>query len=436
MLRVAAFAGDQLQVILSQVTMMSAYLFEWLNLLGRWVHMITGIAWIGASFYFIWLDNHLQAPKSTNDVVKGVSGELWSVHGGGMYHAQKYQLAPQELPETLHWFKWEAYTTWISGMFMLALMYWYGAELYLIDPGVADLSKPAAIAIGAAVIAFGWLAYDWLCKSAFGDNERGMALIMFVALTALAFALCQIFSGRGAYMHFGAMLGTIMVGNVFFVIIPGQKDLIKAKHEGRLPDPIHGIRGKQRSVHNTYFTLPVLFVMISNHYAMTYGHKLNWLILIAITMIGALIRVYFVARHKGKASLVPLFIAAAILVGIIALMAPKKITPANVESTKSSSFSASKDASLVTAPTISIEKVHDIVTQRCSSCHASEPTQAGFASAPKGVKFDTQQDTLRQAAIIHQQTVVTKAMPIGNITAITADERQIIDRWYQQTLKR
>ncbi len=396
---------------------MSAYLLDWLNLLGRWVHMITGIAWIGASFYFIWLDNHLEAPKASEDTDKGVSGELWSVHGGGMYHAQKYQLAPAVLPDTLHWFKWEAYTTWISGMFMLALMYWYGAEIYLIDPRVAELSKPVAILIGAAVIALGWIAYDWLCKSDVGKNERNMSLIMFVVLSVLAFVLCQIFSGRGAYMHFGAMLGTIMVGNVFFVIIPGQKDLLKAKNEGRLPDPIHGIRGKQRSVHNTYFTLPVLFVMISNHYAMTYGHELNWLILIAITMIGALIRVYFVARHKGKASLIPIFAAAAILVAIIALMAPKAAAPLSTNDN---------------AKPVSLAAAHEIVMARCSSCHAIEPTQPGFAAAPNGIVFETEEDTLRHAAAIHLQTVVTKAMPIGNLTGITDKERQQLDQWYSQ----
>ncbi|MFK7855061.1 MAG: urate hydroxylase PuuD [Granulosicoccus sp.] len=393
---------------------MSAYLLEWANLLGRWVHMITGIAWIGASFYFIWLDNHLEAPKASEDSEKGVSGELWSVHGGGMYHAQKYQLAPVLMPETLHWFKWEAYTTWITGMFMLALMYWYGAELYLIDPGVADLSKPVAILIGIAVIALGWIAYDWLCKSEMGKNERNLSLIIFAALTLLAFALCQIFSGRGAYMHFGAMLGTIMVGNVFFIIIPGQKDLVQAKAEGRLPDPIHGIRGKQRSVHNTYFTLPVLFVMISNHYAMTYGHKLNWLILIAITLIGALIRVYFVARHKGNASLMPIYAAGAILIAIIALMAPSKPSQAELANTES----------------VDISIVQNIISERCSSCHARAPTQPGFTAAPLGIVFDTREDIVRQAALIHQQTVVTKAMPIGNLTGITDEERSLIDQWY------
>ena len=403
---------------------MSAYLFDWVNLLGRWVHMITGIAWIGASFYFVWLDNHLEAPKESTDVDKGVSGEVWSVHGGGFYHAQKYQVAPPKLPETLHWFKWEAYTTWISGMFMMAIMYWYSAEIYLIDAGVADISKPVAIAIGLFVIAAGWFGYDWLCESKIGKNERNFALIIFVVLTVLAYVLCQLFSGRGAYMHFGAMLGTIMVGNVFYVIIPGQKDLVQAKAEGRQPNPIHGLRGKQRSVHNTYFTLPVLFVMISNHYALTYGHQYNWLILIAITLIGALIRIYFVARHKGKASLIPIFMALVVLAGVIALAAPKPRAPIATGDTSSSTA-----ASLVQ---VSNAEAHAIVEARCSSCHASIPTQAGFPSAPKGIAFDTEADTIRHAATIHQQSVITRVMPIANLTGMTEEERDMIDYWYRQ----
>jgi uncharacterized membrane protein len=393
---------------------MSAYLLDWVNLLGRWVHMITGIAWIGASFYFIWLDNSLEPPKSEADRDKGVSGEVWSVHGGGMYHAQKYQVAAEKLPETLHWFKWEAYTTWISGMFMLALMYWYSAEIYLIDPAVANLSKPVAVLIGAALIVVGWFAYDRLCKSAIGNRENLMAAVLFVALSIIAYLLCQLFSGRGAYMHFGAMLGTIMVGNVFFVIIPGQKDMVRSIQQGSEPDPIHGIRGKQRSVHNTYFTLPVLFVMVSNHYAMTYGHELNWLILIAITMIGALVRVYFVARHKGRASPVPLLLSLAVLAAIVTLVAPRQ-----------AQLAANAPAE------VNLAQVQQIVTQRCSTCHATMPSQPGFQVAPQGIVFDSAEDILRQAAAVHQQTVVTRAMPIGNLTGITDDERTAIDVWFR-----
>jgi uncharacterized membrane protein len=397
--------------------MMEAYLIDWLNLLGRWTHMITGIAWIGASFYFVWLDNHLQSPEHSKDIERGVGGEIWSVHGGGFYHAQKYKVAPQALPDTLHWFKWEAYSTWLSGIFLLALIYWYGAEIYLIDPGVAELSKPVAIAIGMAVIIAGWIVYDLLCKSPLGNNDALLGVVMFVLLTIAAWGLCQVFSGRGAYIHFGAILGTIMVANVFFVIIPGQRELVTAKQEGRDADPKHGLMGKQRSVHNTYFTLPVLFVMISNHYAMTYGHEYNWLILIAISLAGALVRVYFVARHFGKPSLVPAGVAVLIMAAVVTAIMP----PATGTAMNTAQASAA-DTFL---------QVQNIVHQRCTVCHAASPTQPGFTAPPKGVVFDSAQDIVTQAAQIHQQTVVTKAMPIGNLTQITDDERALLDQWFK-----
>jgi len=279
-----------------------AYISDWLNLLVRWLHMIAGIAWIGSSFYFVWLDNHLQPPKQEADRDRGVGGELWSVHGGGFYHAQKYRVAPAVLPETLHWFKWEAYTTWLSGIFLTALIYWYGAGIYLIDPTVADLSPWQAVTIAVGFIGGGWVIYDLLCKSALARDARLFGLVLLLGCSLLAWGLCQLFSGRGAYLHFGAVLGTIMVANVFFVIIPGQRRMVAAAGRGEAPDPEHGIRGKQRSVHNTYFTLPVLFTMISNHFAMTYNHPYNWAILVAISLAGALVRVYFVARHSGRAS--------------------------------------------------------------------------------------------------------------------------------------
>jgi len=393
---------------------MEGYILEWLNLLGRWAHIITGIAWIGASFYFIWLDNNLEAPKPTANLDPGVGGELWAVHGGGFYHSQKYKIAPPELPDNLHWFKWEAYTTWITGMFMLALIYWYQAEIYLIDPGVADLSKPVAIIIGLVCIGGGWKVYDLLCRSKYGENERTMTLLLFLLLVVVSFVLCQLFSGRGAFIHFGAMLGTMMVGNVAKVIMPGQRDLIAAKEQGRDPDPIHGIRAKQRSVHNTYFTLPVLLIMISNHYAMIHSHSYNWLILIGLSVAGASIRVWFVQRHFGKPSIAPLAIAFGLLALIAALIAPRPVE----------SLSADAEVPSLTA-------VHSIVMQRCSSCHSDAPTQAGFASAPKGIVFNTEADTQAQAQAIYLQTVVTKAMPIGNLTGMSDEERNAIDLWFR-----
>lgn len=393
---------------------MTAYLVEWLSLLGRWVHFVVGVAWIGASFYFVWLDNHLRPVKNPDDEKKGVGGEIWSVHGGGCYHAQKYRVAPPTLPETLHWFKWEAYTTWISGMFLLALIYWYGAEVYLIDRSLLELSRVAAIAIGAGVIIGGWLIYDLMCKSPLAKNESLLSGAVGLLAVVTAIGLCQIFSGRGAYMHFGAMLGTIMVANVFFVIMPGQRALVAAAQHGERPDPAHGIRAKTRSVHNTYFTLPVLFVMISNHYAMTYNHSLNWLILIAFTLAGALIRVYFVARHNGTPSILTLVIAMVLLGGVAALIAPATATTAAGSGT----------------PAVSFAQVQDIVQTRCVSCHAAVPTHVAFVSAPAGVLLDNAQQILAEADRIYQQTVVLRAMPIGNLTGITEAERAAIAHWY------
>lgn len=390
---------------------MEAYLTDWLNLLARWLHMITGIAWIGSSFYFIWLDDHLEPPTSDADKNKGVGGELWSVHGGGFYHAQKYRLAPQVLPETLHWFKWEAYTTWLSGMFLLMLVYWYGAEVYLIDPSVAALSPLAAVAIALTIIVAGWIVYDLLCKSALGRNDALFAGVLLVLSTMLAWGLCQVFGGRGAYIHFGAVLGTIMVANVFFVIIPGQRQMVAAAERGESPDPLPGIRAKQRSVHNTYFTLPVLFTMTSNHFAMTYSHDFNWAILIAISLAGALIRVYFVARHKGRASLLPIVISLLLLLAVAVALAPQS-------STASATGAADFDA------------VRSVVQQRCTACHAAAPTYPGFQAAPGGVLLETDQQIVAEALRIHQQTVVTRVMPIGNLTGITEEERSLIDQWY------
>jgi len=395
---------------------MEGYILEWLSLLGRWVHLVTGIAWIGASFYFVWLDNSLEHPKNADDIERGVGGEVWSVHGGGFYHAQKYKVAPPELPQTLHWFKWEAYTTWITGMFLIALMYWYQAEIYLIDPGVLALSKPVAVLLGMLTLVVGWVAYDLLCKSPLGKQESKLSAAMFVFVCVAAWGLCQIFGGRGAYLHFGAMLGTIMVANVFFTIMPGQRDLVAAKKEGREPDPMHGIRAKQRSVHNTYFTLPVLFVMISNHYAMTWGHEYNWLILIALSVAGALIRVFFVQRHHGKQTPTPLIVAALLILGVAAAITPKPVTSAAVDDN--------------TNPVELFAKVQSIMHLRCTSCHAQLPTQAGFSAPPKGVVLESANDIARQAQSIYQQVVVTKAMPIGNLTQISEQERALINQWF------
>lgn len=393
--------------------MNAAYWLEWLNLLGRWVHLITGIAWIGASFYFVWLDNHLLPPKSPADIDKGVGGEVWSVHGGGFYHAQKYRVAPATLPEPLHWFKWEAYTTWLSGFFMLVLVYYLNADTYLIDPTVLALSPWQAIVIGLATMALGWLVYDALCRSPLGRDDRWLGLALLVMVTLAAWGLSHVFSGRGAFIHYGAMLGTLMVGNVFFVIIPGQRELIKAKLAGREVDPTPGLKAKQRSVHNTYFTLPVLFTMMSNHYAMVFNHPYNWLLLMLISLAGAAIRVYFVLRHKGRAPWWPLLLSITLLAGVAVASAPPP-APAAVA---------------VANPAAEFARIVSVVELRCASCHAAQPSQPGFTAAPKGVLLDNPAHIAAQATPIYQQ-VLSRAMPLGNLTGMTEAERQRVLIWY------
>ena len=391
---------------------MEAYVVDWLSFLGRAFHLIAGIAWIGASFYFIWLDSHLRTPRYADEAQRlGIGGEVWALHGGGFYRAQKFAVAPPELPGTLHWFKWEAYSTWLSGVFLLGLIYYLGAEVYLIDRTVADLSKPAAIAIGIAFLAGGWVVYDLLCRSPLGRNEPWLATAMLALCTLAAYALTNLFSGRGAFVHFGAMLGTIMAANVLMVIMPGQREMVKAKAADRVPDPSHAARGKQRSVHNTYFTLPVLFTMISNHYAAFTSARHAWLVLIAISLAGVFVRLFFTFRHRGV--LKPSFWAIAIALLAAVFVALRPVTQPTAG----------------TAP--SFAQVRAIVAERCAVCHADQPTFAGFAAAPKNVVLDTPERIVAQAQPIHVQTVVTRAMPIGNLTAMTDAERAAIDAWYR-----
>ena len=380
---------------------MDAYLLDWLNLLLRWAHVIVGIAWIGASFYFIWLDNHLEPSKDPK-----LAGELWAIHGGGFYRAEKYRLGPAELPLTLHWFKWEAYWTWMTGFALLASLYYVSAELYLIDPQVMPLSKPMAIGISVGSL-IAWLAvYEGLCRSGMSDNV--LAGVLFILLIATAWALTQVFSGRGAFIQYGAIIGTIMVANVAHVIIPGQRRMVKAVSEGREPDPRDGAMGKQRSVHNTYFTLPVVFVMISNHYAMTFGHRWSWLVLVGMTLAGALIRVWFVMRHKGRAP-AWVWIAGVIVIAAVAWL----IAPATEKS----------------AEKVSYADVRNVIEERCTACHAQQPSFQGIAEAPKGVMLDTEERVRAHAAQIRQQTVLSRAMPPGNLTRMTEPERELLKRY-------
>ena len=401
---------------------MEAYIVDWLNLLVRWLHLITGIAWIGASFYFVMLDNSLTPPKKPEDAKRGVFGELWAVHGGGFYNSQKYLTGPkgEPLSENLHWSKWEAYTTWLSGMGLLALIYWYGASSYLIDRNVMALTPLAGVAISIAFIAGGWFAYDFACRVLAG-NENLLAGVMLALVMVSAWALFHVFGARAAFVHVGAMIGTMMVANVFFHIIPGQKRMVADIRAGREPDPTPGIVGKQRSVHNTYFTLPVLFVMISNHYPMTYSHPYGWLVLGVIMLAGVLIRQFFVLRHKGRTMWMLPSVAVVLLVGLAVALAPA-----------APSASAAKGAS---AETISFAQVKTVLDTRCISCHATQPTQPGFAQPPKGIVLETPEQIGQNAAKI-AETVGNRYMPIGNLTQMTDEERTIVTGWFAQGAKR
>ena len=392
---------------------MEAYLLDWANLLIRWLHFVAGVAWIGASFYFVMLDSSLSKPARSQDEKRGVTGELWAVHGGGVYQSQKFLLGPvgESLAENLHWSKWEAYTTWLSGMGLLAVVYWFGAKTYLIDQQVMALSEASAIAISIGCLIGGWIVYNLLCKALRGRDSL-LAAIIFLLVSLSAWLLCQLFSARGALLHVGAMMGTIMAANVFFQIIPGQKKVVMQMRADETPAAEPGIIGKQRSVHNTYFTLPVLFIMISNHYPMTYSHEHGWLVLIFIMLAGVLIRQYFVLRHSHQASLALPAIAVLLLLSMIWYLSPAAIE--------------SDDANRVSEAQIS-----QIIDSRCVSCHASQPTQPGFAAAPLGVVLESPELILNQAERI-AFTVQTKYMPIGNLTGMTDQERATVARWYAQ----
>jgi len=331
------------------------------------------------------------------------------VHGGGFYVVRKFRIAPETLPATLHWFKWEAYWTWISGFALLFVMYYLNAQVYLFDRSLAGLTSLQAIGISVALIVVGWLFYDQLCKRLGFEREAWIAGAMIAFVTLAAWGLSHLFSGRGMYIQIGAMLGTIMVANVAHVIIPSQRKLVEAKREGIAPDPMDGLRGKQRSVHNNYFTLPVLFVMISNHYPMTYGHPQGWLVLVAILLLAAYVRHFFNLRHKGrKVWIIPITAAIGALVLAIAIVPPKP-QAGNAVAT--------------------FAQVQAIVGQRCVSCHADKPTQEGFAVAPKDVKLDAPERIMANAQKIYGQVVATKAMPIGNLTGMTDAERSTIAAW-------
>lgn len=394
---------------------MDPYITDWLNLAIRFAHVITGIAWIGASFYFVWLDNHLETPPQEK-ADKGISGDLWAIHGGGFYEVAKYRLAPPEMPALLHWFKWEAYTTWITGFFLLSLMFYVGAETYLIDKSIADITQMTAILYGLGAIVVGVGSYEILVRTKLKDHGLLLGIILLILGTALSYGLMQVFSARGAYMHTGAIIGTIMAGNVFFGIMPSQRALVKAVEEGNTPDAKYGLNAKLRSTHNTYLTLPVIFIMISNHYPMTFNHNAGWIVLMALILITAAIRQYFVLRHFGKNQ--PSIIVAAVVATMVLayLIAPVKIAVSSEQ----------------LAQKISIEQVQTIIEKRCSACHSAQNTDDIFTVAQGGVVFTGVASIEQWAPRIKARVIDAKDMPFMNKTQMTDEERTLLAIWLTQ----
>ncbi|EJN08983.1 urate hydroxylase PuuD [Herbaspirillum sp. YR522] len=414
---------------------MEAYIFDWLNLLLRWLHVITAIAWIGSSFYFVWLDNSLVAPSDPELIDKGVGGELWAVHGGGFYNPQKYLLAPKALPQHLHWFYWEAYSTWLSGFALFSLLYLFNANVFLVDRNVFDMSGSMAGGVAVAFLVFNWLLYDTIC-STLGDRaggERKVNLLVALQVVVSVWAACHLFSGRAAFLISGASLATIMSANVLAWIIPGQRKMVASMRAGQAPDPIHGKRGKQRSVHNTYFTLPVLFAMLSNHYSMTYSAPHNWLVLLAIMAAGALVRQFFVLRHKGVNNWwypgVAVTLLLAVAIGLSPMMRSKPaLAPASTPAAAPvATTPAAADAPA--AAGVSLAQVQQVIQSRCIQCHAEKPSL--MPTPGKGILLDSAAHIAQHAQQIYQQAVVARAMPLGNMTNITDDERALIGKWFE-----
>jgi uncharacterized membrane protein len=391
---------------------MDAYWIDWSELVLRWAHVIFGIAWIGTSFFFMWLDAGLDEPG--DDAAREVGGESWLVHSGGFYRMQKYRMVPAAVLRRLHWFKWDAYLTWITGALLLFALYYLQAPTYLVPAG-AVLSPWSGVGAGVAVLVLGWLAYDRACRAGWLDDGRVATGAGLVLVAALGWGLGQLFTGRAAYLHVGAMLGTLMAANVAMVIVPAQRALVAATAKGERPDPALGAKAKQRSVHNNYVTLPVVFIMLSNHYPMTYGHGWSWAILTALVAIGAFVRHWFNLHDAGRARaavwIPPAAVAA--LVALAFVSQPRATAP---------------DA---TAGEVRFAEVRAVIDARCASCHAAEPSFEGFVEAPAGVELETAADIRRHARAIYTQSVVTDAMPLGNLTGITPTERALLGRWYE-----
>jgi uncharacterized membrane protein len=391
---------------------MDAYLLDWANLLLRWAHVITGIAWIGASFHFVLLDDSLYKPTDPELLAKGVGGEAWAVHGGGFYHSNKYMVAPANLPDKLHWSYWESYSTWLTGFGLLTVLYFFNASSFLVDRQVFDWTPGAAIAGALAYLVLGWIVYDLICRI-FGRDANGdvggdakVGVLIFLYTCVATWVACRFFAGRAAFLLTGAMLATIMSANVLMVIIPGQRKVVAAMRAGQPVDPNHGRRGKQRSVHNTYFTMPVVVAMLTNHYGMVYQHSQNWLVLVLLMLAAALIRLFFVLRHKGPNRWE--FVAAGVaMIGIVAWMVAPKFEAAAAAPAK-----------------VSFAEVQGVVEQRCVLCHSASVIN-------KNVQLHTPELIAKNAPGLYQQTVVQKTMPLANATQITDAERALLKRWFE-----
>jgi uncharacterized membrane protein len=390
---------------------LSPYATDWLDLVFRWFHVIAAIVWIGTSFYFVALDNHLEPAAERDDL----AGDTWEIHGGGFYRIEKYRVAPERLPEPLHWFKWEAYWTWISGFTLFVVLYYFQAHSTLIDPTVANLSTLQAVGASVGLLIAAWLVYDVLCRTVGRRSEPALAACIVALIVGTAYGVTHLFAARAAYLQVGAMLGTIMAANVFFVIIPAHWELIRAKKAGRDPDPAANRRGKQRSVHNNYFTLPVLFTMLAGHFPFTYGHAHSWAILVCLMAIGALIRVYFNNRHAGR-TLWWIPVAAAVGIAGIAVW----LRPASVPASTT---------------TVRFSQIQPIVQQRCAYCHSLSPRSTQYTTAPQGIRFDTPQEIAAQTALIETVAVQSKLMPLNNKTNMTDAERRLLGAWIAQGAK-
>jgi uncharacterized membrane protein len=389
---------------------MEPILWEWINTVARWLHVITAVAWIGSSFYFIHLDASL---KRREGAPPGTAGDAWQIHGGGFYHMTKYMVVPPHMPDDLTWFKWESYATWTSGFFLMVVLYYRGADLFLIDQDVLELAPWQAIGVSAGLLALGWLAYDRMCKSRLGRNDVALAAAGFVLLVATAWAMTRVFSGRGAMLQMGALMGTMMAANVFMLIIPNQRKTVAALLRGEASDPALGKQAKQRSLHNNYLTLPVIFLMISNHYPLVTSTRYNWVIVALVLVVGAAIRHFFNSQHAGKPS--PWWTWGVAVAGMLIAV-------------WLSSFGPEKAVKVGALP-VTTAQVEEIVLSRCSMCHAENPVWDGIAAPPRGVALDSPSAIRRHAEQIRIQAGLSRAMPPANVTGITPDERAVLAAW-------